>query len=55
MHTFQIPLFIWLNAMFLVGAAAYIWGKLSGEAEHERESRRQPALAGTPANPLGSI
>ena len=47
MQKFEIPLYIWLNAMVLVGAAAYVWGKLSGEAAREREARRQSALGHT--------
>jgi len=29
---FELPLYIWLNAIILTGAAAYVYGRLSGEA-----------------------
>lgn len=44
MQKFEIPLYIWLNSMFLFAAIGYIWGKLAGEAEeHARHVRAHNA------------
>ena len=29
---FELPLYIWLNAIILTGAVAYIYGRLSAQA-----------------------
>jgi len=45
MQKFEIPLYIWLNAMVLFAAAGYVWGKLKGEAEeHERHVQAHNVL-----------
>jgi hypothetical protein len=37
MPVLLIPVWAWLNAVVLIAAGAFVWGKLSAETPHKRE------------------
>ncbi|MBX9758098.1 MAG: hypothetical protein K2Y29_04920 [Beijerinckiaceae bacterium] len=37
MPVLLIPVWAWLNAVVLIAAGAFVWGKLSSETTHKRE------------------
>jgi hypothetical protein len=46
MQKFEIPLYIWLNAMVLIAAGAFVWGKVLGEAANHKRHRRAHERSG---------
>jgi hypothetical protein len=47
MPVLLIPVWAWINAVVLIAAGAFVWGKLSGEAMPKREKTHQAASKST--------
>jgi hypothetical protein len=43
-----IPVWAWINAVVLIAAGAFVWGKLSGEAMPKRDKTLQSTSASSP-------
>ncbi len=47
-----IPVWAWINAVVLIAAGAFVWGKLSGEAAPKRDKSHQTAAKSAPPTHL---
>lgn len=43
-----IPVWAWINAVVLIAAGAFVWGKLSGEAATTRDKSPKTAPKSAP-------
>ncbi len=46
-----IPVWAWLNAVILIAAGAFVWGKLSAESAPKREDTHIAAANASPPDP----
>jgi hypothetical protein len=49
-----IPVWAWINAVVLIAAGAFVWGKLSGEAAPKREKSHIAAAKSAPPQPVSN-